>query len=246
VSFVDLAPTVLAMAGLSAPDYMVGRDFTSSDPADLREYVYAARDRMDEVPDRQRAVRDRRFKYIRNYQPEQPGARRIAFRQNLDIMEELWSLWESGSLDSTAARWFEPRSREELYDTWSDPHEVVNLARDPGHTAVLDRLRSALDAWLAETEDLGAMPETELAELFWPGGAEPITPPPSLDVQSVGAGRVRVSVTCSEPGASIGYRVDGGRWRLYTSPLDLTEGRAFTAKAVRYGWRESDEVRMDL
>jgi len=246
VSFVDLAPTVLAMAGLPAPDYMVGRDFSSSDPADLREYVYAAKDRMDEVPDRQRAVRDRRFKYIRNDHPEEPGARRIAFRENLDLMEELWSLWGSGSLDSAAARWFEPRSREELYDSWNDPHELENLAQHPDHAATLDRLGKALDAWLAGTEDRGAIPETELAELFWPGGVEPVTPPPSVEVQKAGAEGVRVSLTCSEPGASLGYRVDGGRWRLYTSPLELPEGGTLTVKSVRYGWRESDEVRVTL
>ena len=246
VSFVDLAPTVLAMAGLAAPDYMVGRDFSSDDPAGLREYIYAARDRMDEVPDRQRAVRDRRFKYIRNDDPEKPGARPLAFRQNLDMMEELWSLWESGSLDSTAARWFEPRAPEELYDTWNDPHEIENLAGDPAHAATLERLRSALDAWLARTEDWGAIPETELAERFWPGGVEPVTPPPSVEVQRAGAGGVRVSLTCSEPGASLGYRVDGGRWRLYQEPLELRDGETLTAKAVRYGWRESDAVDVEL
>jgi arylsulfatase A-like enzyme len=246
VSFVDLAPTVLVMAGLSAPDYMVGRDFTSSDPATLREYIYAAKDRMDEAPDRQRAVRDRRFKYIRNYHPDEPGARPIAFRQNLDIMEELWSLWESGSLDSAAAQWFEPRSREELYDTWNDPHELDNLARDPAHATTLDRLRSALDAWLERTQDWGAIPETELAERFWPGGVEPVTPPPSVDLQRDRAGAVRGSLTCSEGGASLGYRVDGGRWRLYSEPLELPSNGTLTAKAVRYGWRESDEVDVQL
>ncbi len=246
VSFVDLAPTILAMAGIRAPDYMVGRDFTADDPAGLREYIYAAKDRMDEFPDRQRAVRDRRFKYIRNYHPQEPGATRIAYRQNLDSMEELWSFWESGSLDAAAARWFEPRSREELYDTRDDPHELVNLAEDPAHAPTLDRMRDALDAWLAATEDRGAIPEAELAELFWPGGVEPITPPPSARVKDVGTGRVRVALDCSEPGASLGYRLGGGHWRLYSEALELPEGGTLTAKAVRYGWRESEEVQVDL
>ena len=181
----------------------------------------------------------------RNYHPEEPGARRIGFRQNLDIMEELWSLWESGSLDTAAARWFEPRSPEELYDTAADPHELEDLSGDPAHAAALERLRSALDAWLARTEDLGAIPESELAERFWPGGVEPVTPSPSAEVQRVGAA-LRVSLTCSEPGASLGYRVDGGRWRLYAEPFELRDGETLTAKAVRYGWRESDEVEVDL
>jgi hypothetical protein len=161
-------------------------------------------------------------------------------------MEELWSLWESGSLDSSAARWFEPRSREELYDTWEDPHELENLAGDPAQAATLDRLRGALDAWLAETQDWGATPEAELAERFWPGGLEPVTPPPAVDVQREGSGALLVSLTCSEAGASMGYSLDDGRWRLYEGPFELHHGETLTAKAVRYGWGESDEVQADL
>jgi arylsulfatase A-like enzyme len=246
VSFVDLAPTVLAMAGLPASEYMVGRDLTSSNPEDLREFIYAARDRIDEAPDRQRAVRDHRFKYIRNDRPGQPGARHSAFRQNLDIMEELWALWEGRALDAVAARWFEPRPREELYDTWTDPHELVNLAEDPAQAVPLRRLRRALDVWIARTEGPGVVPEAEMAQRFWPGGVEPITPPPSVDVRRDDAGRVRVTLACSEPGASLGYRVGGDRWQVYTTPLELSEKGSLTAKAVRYGWRESDEVTVAL
>jgi arylsulfatase A-like enzyme len=246
VSFVDLAPTLLAMAGLPAPDYMVGRDFTSDDAKQQREYVYAAKDRMDEVPDRQRAVRDRRFKYIRNYRPEEPGASHIAYRDHLDIMRELWSLWEDGALDPVAARWFEPRATEEFYDTRSDPHETRNLAREPEHAATLDRLRGALDAWLARTGDLGAIPEPELAERLWPGGVEPVTPPPSARVREAGAGRVRVTLDCSEPGASLGYRIGGGHWRVYREPLEISVVGTLLVKAVRYGWRESEEVEVEL
>ena len=124
--------------------------------------------------------------------------------------------------------------------------DVTDLVRDPAHATTRDRLRSALDTWLAQTEGRGAIPEAEMAERFWPGGVEPVTPPPSIDLRRAGAGRVRVTVTCSEPGASLGYRVGGGRWQLYTSPLDLPRGGVLTAKAVRYGWGESDEVRVDL
>jgi hypothetical protein len=161
-------------------------------------------------------------------------------------MQELWSLWEGGSRDPAAARWFEPRSPEELYDTRNDPHEIRNLARDPEHAATLDRLRSALDGWLARTEDRGAIPERELAELFWPGGVEPVTPPPSAEAQKAGEGRVRVALACREAGASLGYRIDGGRWRLYREPFELSGREALRVKAVRYGWSESDEVRVDL
>ena len=59
------------MAGVERPDYLQGRDFTSQEISP-REYIFASRDRIDKVPDRQRAIRDKRFKYIRSWHPE-PG-----------------------------------------------------------------------------------------------------------------------------------------------------------------------------
>ena len=48
---------------------------------------------------------------------------------------------------------------EELYDLETDPHEVVNLAAQPEHTARLRSMRSDLDKWIIETGDRGAIME---------------------------------------------------------------------------------------
>ena len=52
----------------------------------------------------------------------------------------------------------------------------------------------------------------------------------------------KLHLSCDSEGASIGYRLEGQRWRLYTQPLSLPPGTAFEAKAVRYGWEESVPV----
>jgi hypothetical protein len=257
ISFLDLAPTVLSLAGISAPDYMVGRSFagpeTSSAP---RRYVYAAKDRTDEVLDRQRAVRDARFKYIRNFHAGEPGARHLEYRNNLEIMEELWALHNEGGLDEAAARWFEPRPPEELYDTEVDPYEIHNLAENPAHQATLDRMRSALDEWLGRTPDLGAIPEEELREGFWPGGRQPVTEAPIIGVKASnereGSGDFVVSLSNGTRGASIGYRIlpkdpDGVLvWLLYTRPFPARLGDTVEARAVRYGWAASRVERLHL
>src|SRR5262249_34254237 len=67
VAFIDFAPTVLTIAGTKPPERMQGRNFLSDSVMKKRQYVFGARDRMDETFDRIRAVRDKRFKYIRNY-----------------------------------------------------------------------------------------------------------------------------------------------------------------------------------
>jgi arylsulfatase A-like enzyme len=111
----------------------------------------------------------------------------------------------------------EPRPEESLYDTWSDPHEVHDLAANPDYEPILEDLRGALDAWLAQRVDWGAVPEDQMIAEMWPGGEEPVTGEPIIEILgSEAAPRVRVSA--ATPGSSLGYRLDGGDWRLVTAP----------------------------
>ncbi|PSQ08488.1 hypothetical protein BRC95_03290, partial [Halobacteriales archaeon QS_5_68_33] len=97
VSNVDLAPTVLAAAGIGRPPWMEGRTALGADRADPREYVFAARDRQDCRYAFQRAVRDERFKYIRNYAPEEPTPW-FPYRNRHPVMKELKRRRASGDL----------------------------------------------------------------------------------------------------------------------------------------------------
>ncbi|MBI3464289.1 MAG: sulfatase-like hydrolase/transferase [Planctomycetes bacterium] len=70
VSFVDLPPTVLSLAGVAVPQHMQGAAFLGPAASEPREYAYGARDRVDEAFDTTRSVRDDRWLYIRNYRPD--------------------------------------------------------------------------------------------------------------------------------------------------------------------------------
>ncbi len=72
VCFLDLAPTVLTVAGVKPPQEMLGRVILGDAVAPAPKYVFAARDRMDEAPDRIRSVRGERYRYVRNFHPERP------------------------------------------------------------------------------------------------------------------------------------------------------------------------------
>jgi arylsulfatase A-like enzyme len=234
VSFVDLAPTFLDLAGVAPPGYLHGRSLISGAP---NEYIYASRDRIDEVADRQRAVRDARFAYIRSWRPELPGGHPLPFRDNLESVRELRALYAAGKLDAPARRWFEPNGSERLFDLDSDPHELRDVARDPAYAGELARMRAALDAWLARVGDWSEEPEDAMVARFEPDGRRQQTPAPRAEL----AGS-RLVLRPATPGASLGYRIDGGPWRLYTEPVRVPRGARVEAKAVRYGWSESDVV----
>jgi hypothetical protein len=244
VAFVDLPATILSLAGVPVPKHMQGRPFWGGQKAAPREFVFAARDRMDEEVDHVRAVRDRRFKYVRNYRPDLPRYQDIDYRKQMAAMQEILRLRDEGRLDPVQSLWFQPtKPAEELYDTDTDPHEVHDLAGDPAYRPHLERLRAALDAWLLEIGDRPGRPETELIETIWPGGIQPTTAAPAIAWRDGS-----VAIECPTPGSAIAYQVDGrgfrpDHWLLYTGPFAAPPGAVVTAVANRVGYAPSPEVR---
>ena len=160
VSLVDLGPTVLNLAGLKVPGYMQGQPFLGPNVPEPRKYVYGARDRMDESYDMFRAVRDGRFKYIRNYIPQRPYTQSQSYGDNSDIMRELRRLNAEGELNAEQALFMrDKKPKEELYDLAADPYELNNLAEDAEHAAKRAELSAALDDWMLSIRDLGIIPE---------------------------------------------------------------------------------------
>ncbi len=163
VCFLDFPATTLALAGAEAPRNLDGQVFLGPRTAPARKYIFAARDRMDETPDRIRTVRDPRFQYIRNFHPELPYAQRVSYMEEMPTMQ-VWRRWHAeGKLNAAQKLFFAPtKPKEELYDVQADPDEVRNLAGLPQHEAKLQELRTVLDRWIIDTKDLGAISEVEL------------------------------------------------------------------------------------
>jgi uncharacterized sulfatase len=174
VSFVDFAPTVLSLAGVEIPSHMQGKAFLGEAETEPREAVYAARDRMDERYDIIRAVRDKRYKYIRNYEPDVPYDIPLAYPESYAIMKELRRAQREGKLEGPTALFFrQTKPVEELYDLETDPYELENLADTASHRQTLTRLRGELDRWMSEVGDLGLVPEHELADWLESGSKSP-------------------------------------------------------------------------
>lgn len=243
VSFVDIPATILSLTGIKIPEYMHGQAFLGNEKAPAREYVFAARDRMDEQTDCRRSVRDKRFRYVRNYMPETGAYQDIAFRKSMATMQELLRLKEEGKLNQEQLYWFRnSKEPEELYDVIRDPWELNNLAGDPAYSAELKRLRKVHEDWMKEFNDPGPVHEKDLVYSMWPGGIQPVTEDPVVEVKGL-----EVSIHCSTEGASIAYQIDGKGLNekhhfLYTGTFKIKEGQVVTARAYRIGYQPSAVV----
>ncbi|GJM64762.1 sulfatase [Persicobacter diffluens] len=246
ISFIDLAPTLLSLIGMEPLDYMQGQAFLGHfKSGQKRTYIHAAADRFDGFTDAIRAVRDKRFKYIRNFRPEQGYYLPVTYREQIPTMRELLALKASGDLSDIQAQWFRERKpREELFDCLQDPYEINNLAEDPAYEAKLKELRAEMDRWLEDIGDDPELPEASLIDQLWNGQhSQPSTMTPEI-TQNQGL----ISISCSSPGASIAFKISGpdhentAQWKIYQTPLALNKGEKLQVQAHRLGYLPSEIV----
>jgi uncharacterized sulfatase len=162
VSFVDLAPTVLSLAGIKPPPHMQGECFMGRFNAPERQYVYGFRGRMDERYDLVRSVRDKRYVYIRNYMPHKIYGQYISYMFETPTTRVWKKHYDSGLASPAQARFWETKPPEELYDLHNDPDEVNNLAGSLEHAPILKRMREAQRELALRIRDVGFLPEAEI------------------------------------------------------------------------------------
>ena len=246
VSFIDFAPTLLSLTGINPPKYMQGQAFLGDYKAKKdRGYIHAAADRFDGFTDVIRAVRDKRYKYIRNYRPEQGYYLPVEYRERIPAMQELLRLRKEGKLDSIQAQWFRSsKDAEELFDCVADPFELHNLAKDPKHAEKLNELRTEMDRWLDAIGDEPNLPEKELIGKLWNGEkTKPVTLEPTIN--SSGG---KITISSKTEGASLGYKivpkngVAPQAWSVYQEPFELLEGATVLAQAHRIGFEPSETI----
>jgi arylsulfatase A-like enzyme len=155
VSSIDIAPTVLELAGAKASPTFQGQSFArvlTNPKAKAREYAFAEHNWHD-YRAFERGVRSERYTYIRNWLPELPGTP-PADAVSSTTFQQMRTLRDQGKLnDAQRSCFIAPRAAEELYDVQHDPHSLHNLASDPKLRPVLERMRKALAAWEQETGD---------------------------------------------------------------------------------------------
>ncbi|MHC4367527.1 MAG: sulfatase family protein [Planctomycetota bacterium] len=156
VNYTDLAPTILDFAGaLPRKSSLQGRSFKSGlnreHPKGWDETYASHTFHEITMYYPMRVVRQRKYKLIWN----------IAHGLDYPFASDLWAsaTWQAtikGGRQHYGKRTVEAylhRPRFELYDLESDPHEVSNLADDPGHQKVLEELKAKLKTFQKRTKD---------------------------------------------------------------------------------------------
>ena len=162
VGFVDLAPTVLSLAGIKPPEYMQGHAFMGQFDTPPQTYLYGFRGRMDERYDMVRSVRDQKYVYVRNFMSHKIYGQYLDYMFQTPTTRRWKELYDQGRLNAAQRAFWETKTPEELYDLDSDPDEVRNLARLPEYGLVLSRFRNTQRSLALRIRDVGYLPEDEM------------------------------------------------------------------------------------
>jgi N-sulfoglucosamine sulfohydrolase len=161
VSSLDICATILEAAGITPPVPLHGHSLFSEDVKN-REFIFAARDKMDDTHDAMRTVRTRDHKLILNLMPERPYCQFSHYKESAyPALAEMNVLHLEGKLNKAQSLFMTSRKPGiELFDLKKDPHEINNLATDPAYAEVKTTLLAELNKWRKEViKDQGLVGE---------------------------------------------------------------------------------------
>ncbi|WP_289054847.1 sulfatase family protein [Carboxylicivirga marina] len=162
VSFEDLAPTVISLAGREIPKHMTGRTMMGRKPSKEAEHLVLSSDRADNGIDMVRTVTNGKYVYSRNFMPYLPEVRYIRYMEISDIKQQMRRDYEQNKLNDVQKKLFEARAHEYLYNIEDDEWELNNLVNDAAHQELLSDMRQLLKKEMLESRDILLMPEYEL------------------------------------------------------------------------------------
>jgi N-sulfoglucosamine sulfohydrolase len=167
VQSIDITETILKAAGVEPTYELHGKDLLGSE-VKQREFVFAARDKMDDTHDAMRMVRSKKYKLIHNLMPERAWLQLNEYKEKqYPMLAEMNVLNMQGKLTPAQAAFFAPSKPEfELFDLENDPHEIKNLAADSKMADVKAELLSELNVWRESINDQGV--SDEFREGGWP------------------------------------------------------------------------------
>lgn len=167
VMAIDISKTILDIAGAKSAHPLHGKNLLGEE-VKQREYIFAARDKMDNTHDSMRAIRSNKFKYIQNLMPERPYCQFNEYKEKMyPTLAVMNAMHLNGELNKDQSAFMaEKKPAEELYDLEKDPFELNNLAEDPAYAKTKATLVKELTGWRKSINDNG--PSEEFRKGGWP------------------------------------------------------------------------------
>ena len=174
VQYADVLPTLVDLAG-GDPG---GRGYDGSsfagvlhgDTDEHRQFVYGIHNNLPEGPSFPvRTVSDGRFRYLQNLRPDEIYIEKhlMGWTGKGELNNPYWATWIRDATTSertyNLVKRYTRRPAEELYQTSVDAYEMNNLAGEPAHAAVKQKLRSELERWMKQQGDPGAAQDSSEA-----------------------------------------------------------------------------------
>jgi len=166
VSVIDIAPSLVELAGLKPSPTFQGKSFSpllEDSHASIREHVFAEHNWHD-YQAHERSVRSKRYLYIRNAFADLPGTPPADAVRSITF-QAMRKLRDRGELPAQQQGCFRaPRGAEELYDVEADPYQLTDLSGEAKYGRVLTEMRHVHEKWVRKTQD--RVPEEPTRDKF--------------------------------------------------------------------------------
>jgi hypothetical protein len=171
VSFEDLAPTMIHLAGSQVPSYLTGRILMGKDRPQPAEYLVLSSDRADNGIDLVRSVTDGKYFYSRNLMPFVPEMRYIRYMEVGEITQEMRKDLGENRLNVLQRSLFQDRPPEYLFNIEEDVWETRTLTEDQSYQPTLEKMRGHLWKEIIDSRDIMLLPEYEIGLISQTGTA---------------------------------------------------------------------------
>lgn len=174
VQYVDVVPTIIELAGGSSEKQSFdGRSFLTvlrGQTESHRKYAYGLHNNIPEGPKYPiRTVTNGEFRYIHNLSSDEIYIEKhlMGWTGKGRLNNPYWATWVSESWRNPEiyklVKRYMRRPEHELYQTSTDPYEMVNLAENEDHADIQKELAAELKRWMTSQGDPGKPIDTDRA-----------------------------------------------------------------------------------
>jgi len=164
ISFVDILPTLVEIAGGSKPENIDGKSFLPvllGEKKEHHEYVFGTHTNQRIISGNfypSRCIRTKTYKYIVNLAaPEQTFSNLFIKSKKGRSPSVIWEEWRNFAKQDSVAKarvyLYQHRPPVELYHLKNDPYELNNLAQYPEHKELIEELHQKLQLWMQQQND---------------------------------------------------------------------------------------------